>query len=49
LDERLNEVERKVERLLDERDGRSPNAKILKRLSELEEKLDRALNLRTGR
>jgi hypothetical protein len=49
LEERLNEVERKLERFLDEKDGRSSNAEILRRLSELERKLDRALNLGTGK
>jgi RNA polymerase sigma factor (sigma-70 family) len=45
LEARLNEVERKLERLLDDTDGRSPNAEILRRLGELERKLDRALSL----
>ena len=45
LDERLSEMEQKLERLLKEKDGRSSNREILRRLSELEQKLDRALNL----
>ena len=49
LEERLNEVERKLEGLLHEQDRRSSNAEILTRLSELERKLDRILNLRTGK
>jgi membrane fusion protein, heavy metal efflux system len=44
LEERLNEVEHKLERLLDQRGGPSPTAEILGRLNELERKLDRALN-----
>jgi membrane fusion protein, heavy metal efflux system len=46
LDARLNEVERKLKRLLDENDSRAPDARILKRLDELERKLDRVLELR---
>jgi RND family efflux transporter MFP subunit len=49
LEQRLNDVERKLERLLDEKDGSSPNAEILGRLKELERKLDRALNRGTGK
>jgi RNA polymerase sigma factor (sigma-70 family) len=49
LDERLNEIERKLARLLDEKDGPSTNAKILERLSELEKKVDRALNLKSAK
>jgi RND family efflux transporter MFP subunit len=49
LDERLNELERKMRRLLDEKDGRSTNDKILERLSELERKLDRVLSLPTAK
>jgi hypothetical protein len=49
LEERLNEVERKLERLLDQNGGPAPNAEILGRLNELERKLDRALNLETGK
>ena len=45
LEARLNDVERKLERLLDEKAASSSNAEILERLSELEKKLDRALNL----
>jgi RNA polymerase sigma factor (sigma-70 family) len=45
LEERLNDAERKLERLLGDKDGRSPNEEILRRLSELERKLDRALSL----
>jgi hypothetical protein len=44
----LNELERKLELILDDRNGRSPIAKILGRLSELEQKLDRELDLRKG-
>ncbi len=46
LDERLSEVERKMERILEEKDGRDPNARILERLNELERKLDRLLDLK---
>ncbi len=46
LDERLSEVERQLQRLLDEKDARAPNARILERLDELERKLDRALDLK---
>jgi RNA polymerase sigma factor (sigma-70 family) len=46
LDERLSEVERKLNRLLDENDRRDPNARILERLNELERKLDRVLDLK---
>ena len=46
LEARLREVERKLERLRDEKDGRSLNAKILERLDELERKLDRVLDLK---
>jgi hypothetical protein len=46
LDERLRKVERNLERLLDEKDGRTLNAKILERLDELERKLDRVLDLK---
>ncbi len=46
LDERLREVERNLRTLLDEKDGRFLNAKILERLNELERKLDRVLELK---
>jgi RNA polymerase sigma factor (sigma-70 family) len=49
LDGRLKEVERTLERLVDEKDGRSSNAEILRRLSELERQLDRALSLGKGK
>jgi hypothetical protein len=49
LDERLNELERKLELILDDKNDRSPIAKILGRLSELQQKLDRALDLRKGK
>jgi RNA polymerase sigma factor (sigma-70 family) len=45
---RLNAVERKLERLLDEKAGRSSNEEILRRLSELERKLDRVLDRAAG-
>jgi hypothetical protein len=38
-----------MRRLLDEKDGRSTNDKILERLSELERKLDRVLSLPTAK
>jgi RNA polymerase sigma factor (sigma-70 family) len=44
LEDRLSEVERKLERLLDERDGRTSDARILERLRALERKLDRVLD-----
>ena len=49
LDERPNELEQKVDRLLDEKDIRSTDAQLLERLSELDRKLDRALNIRPGK
>jgi cobalt-zinc-cadmium efflux system membrane fusion protein len=42
--DRLNELERKVDRLLDEREERNSHAKILERLEALERKLDQVLN-----
>ena len=48
LERRLNEMERKLERLLDEKRGRSANEEILRRLSELEGKLDRVLKPPAG-
>ncbi len=48
LEERLSEVERKLDQLLDKEDSRAPNAKILERLNELERKLDRVLDLKAG-
>ena len=42
--DRLSELERKVERLLSENEERSAHAKILDRLDALERKLDRLLN-----
>jgi RND family efflux transporter MFP subunit len=40
----LNELERKLDRLLDEKEERSSHAKILERLEALERKLDQVLN-----
>ena len=47
LEQRLIDVERKLQRLLDEKEGRSSNGKILGRIDDLERKLDRVLKLRT--
>ena len=49
LEERMTEVERKLERLLDDKDGRSPNEEILRRLSDLERKLDRLISAGIGK
>ncbi len=45
----MTEVERKLERLLDDKDGRSPNEEILRRLSDLERKLDRLISVGIGK
>jgi RNA polymerase sigma factor (sigma-70 family) len=49
LEERLSELERKVDRLVAGRDGRPASARIHERLSELERKVDRLLDVRKGR
>ena len=49
VEERLNAVERDLERLLEEKDARSANEEIRRRLIELERKLDRVLDRDTGK
>ena len=44
MPDRLRELERKVDRLMDEKDERTSHAKILERLEALERKLDQVLN-----
>jgi RNA polymerase sigma factor (sigma-70 family) len=46
LEKRLSEVERKLERLLDQKGGQNPTTRILQRLDDLERKLDRILDLK---
>jgi RND family efflux transporter MFP subunit len=49
VDDRLNELERKLERLLTEKAESSSNAKILERLNEIERKVDRLLEPNHGK
>ncbi len=42
--DRMSELERKIEKLLDEKEERTSHAKILERLEVLERKLDQILN-----
>ncbi len=42
--ERLNEVERKLDQLLKEKEERSSNARILERLDRIERKLNQLLD-----